>query len=67
MGATASLVLKKRYNLHGLTVKPKSRVTNTSVSGKTLDTIRTATMMVMLVLILEVDVGDATVSLGYVY
>lgn len=58
---------KKLCDLHGLVMRPKSGVTITSVLGKALDIMGTATIVVMLALILEVHLRDIIVSSGDVY
>lgn len=50
-----------------MTIKLKSGVTITSALGKALDIIRTASMAIILATALEVDLGDAAVSLGDIY
>lgn len=63
-GAAGTLMLKKWYNLHELTMRSKSKITITSVLKKVLDIVGTATIMVMLMPMLEMDLGDTMVSLG---
>lgn len=48
-------------------MKPKSGVIITLEFKKAFDILRTASMIVMLVLTLEVDLGDAAVSSGDIY
>lgn len=63
-GATLSIVLKKWCDLHRLMVRPKSRIIIICALRKAWDIVEIATMMVILVLMLEVDQGDIVVSLG---
>lgn len=60
----ASLVSKKWYKTHGITIKLKSGVTITSVSRKALDIMGIASLLVILAPTLEVDLGDMAVGLG---
>lgn len=61
MGVIVSFISKKCYSLHGMAVKLKSGATITLALRKTLDTVETTSMIVLIVPTLEVYLGDATV------